>query len=78
MADTTLAEAANLAGIDLSTDHLARYLHAIGIRCHATIAAYVHEDAVVDDLITKLKPGVKVGATDYKLPDDAVESALKT
>ena len=77
MADTTLAEAAALAGIDLSTDCLARYLHAIGLRSHATIAAYVHEDAVVNDLITRLKAGVTVGTTEYKLADNAEENALK-
>ncbi|OLP93918.1 hypothetical protein AK812_SmicGene24117 [Symbiodinium microadriaticum] len=69
MADATLTDAAALAGIDLSTDRLARYLHAIGIRSHATIAAYVHEDAVVNGLITKLKAGVTVGTTEYKLAD---------
>ena len=77
MADATLAEAAALAGIDLSTDCLARYLHAIGLRSHATIAAYVHEDAVVNDLLTKLKAGVTVGTTEFKLPADAEENALK-
>ena len=49
MADATLLEAAALAGIDLSADCLARYLHAIGLRSHVTIAAYMHEDAVVTD-----------------------------
>ena len=77
MADATLAEAAALAGIDLSTDCLARYLHAIGLRSHATIAAYIHEDAVVNDLLTKLKAGVTVGTTEFKLSDDAEENALK-
>ena len=77
MADATLTEAAALAGIDLSTDCLARYLHAIGLRSHATIAAYVHEDAVVNDLLTKLKAGVTVGTTEYKLAADAEESAVK-
>ena len=65
MADATLAEAAALAGIDLSTDCIARYLHAIGLRSHATIAAYVHEDAVVNDLLTKLKAGTTVGTTEF-------------
>ncbi|CAE7220070.1 unnamed protein product [Symbiodinium microadriaticum] len=78
MADATLSEAAALAGIDLSTDCLARYLHAIGLRSHATIAAYVHEDTVVTDLLTKLKAGVTVGTTEYKLADDAEENALNT
>ena len=77
MADATLSEAAALAGIDLSTDCLARYLHAIGLRSHATIAAYVHEDAVVSDLLTKLKAGVTVGATEYKLAAGAEGNALK-
>ena len=77
MADATLAEAAALAGIDLTTDCLARYLHAIGLRSHATIAAYVHEDAVVNDLLTKLKAGVTVGTNEFKLPDNAEENALK-
>ena len=77
MADATLSEAAALAGIDLSTDCLARYLHAIGLRSHATIAAYVHEDAVVSDLLTKLKAGVTVGTTEYKLAADAEENAVK-
>ena len=77
MADVTLTEAAALAGIDLSTDCLTRYLHAIGLRSHATIAVYVHEDAVVSDLLTKLKAGVTVGTTEYKLPADAEENAVK-
>ena len=77
MADETLAEAAALAGIDLSTDCLARYLHAIGLRSHATIAAYIHEDAVVNDLLTKLKAGATVGTTEFKLAANAEENALK-
>ena len=77
MADATLTEAAALAGIDLSNDCLARYLHAIGLRSHATIAAYVHEDAVVSDLLTKLKAGITVGTTEYKLPAEAEENAVK-
>ena len=37
----------------------------------------MHEDAVVSDLIAKIKAGVTVGTTEYKLADDSEESALK-
>ena len=77
MADQVLADAANLAAIDTNTDVIARYLYAMGIRSHATVASFISDDSIVDELITKLKAGVRVGTNDYKLPDDIEETALK-
>jgi len=77
MADQVLADAATLAAIDTNIDVIAKYLHAIGIRSHATVASFISDDSIVDELITKLKAGVNVGTTEYKLPDDTEESALK-
>ena len=77
MADQVLVDAANLAAIDTNTDVIARYLHAMGIRSHATVASFISDDSIVDELITKLKAGVRMGTNDYKLPDDIEETALK-
>ena len=76
MADP-LAQAAALAGIDLANDPIARYLAAIGIKSHATIATYLPDDSAVDAVLNKVKTGVKVGAIEFKLDDNADGSAMK-
>ena len=44
---------------------------------HATISTYLHDNAAINDLIAKLKAGVQVGDTEFKLADNADEDALK-
>ena len=77
MAASPLDVAADLAGVDLNTDVVARYLRRIGIKSHATISTYLHDTAAIHDLIAKLKAGVQVGDTEFKLADNADEDALK-
>ena len=77
MAASPLDVAADLAGVDLNTDVVARYLRRIGIKSHATISTYLHDNAAIHDLIAKLKAGVQVGDTEFKLADNADEDALK-
>ena len=77
MATNPLDTAADLAGVDLTTDVVARYLQKIGVKSHATISTYLHDNAAIADLIAKLKAGVTVGDTEFKLPDNADEDALK-
>ena len=77
MAANPLDVATDLAGVDLNTDVVARYLRRIGIKSHATISTYLHDNAAINDLIAKLKAGVQVGDTEFKLADSADEDALK-
>ena len=62
-----LDTAADLAGVDLTSDVVALYLRKIEIKSHATISTYLHDNAAITDLITKLKAGVPVGDTEFKL-----------
>eukprot|EP00439_Symbiodinium_sp_Y106_P007924 s3472_g1.t1 len=77
MAANPLDVATDLAGVDLNTDVVARYLRRIGIKSHATISTYLHDNAAINDLIAKLKAGVQVGDTEFKLADSTDEDALK-
>ena len=77
MAISPLDMAVDLAGVDLTSDAVALYLRKIGIKSHATISSYLHDNAAITDLITKLKAGVTVGDTEFKLPDNTDEDALK-
>ena len=52
-------------------------LTAIGIKSHATIATYLPDDPTIDAVLNKIKAGVKVGAMEFKLGDDADEAAVK-
>ena len=73
MAASPLDVAADLAGVGLNTDVAARYLRRIGIKSQYLL----HDNAAINDLIAKLKAGVQVGDTEFKLADNADEDALK-
>ena len=62
-----LDTAADLAGVDLTSDVVALYLRKIGIKSHATISTYLHDNAAITDLITKPKAGVTVSDTEFSL-----------
>ena len=73
MAASPLDVAADLAGVGLNTDVAARYLRRIGIKSQYLL----HDNAAINDLIAKLKAGVQVGDTEFKLADNSDEDALK-